>query len=201
MQSKVRATKVTTRSAWEAPSACIYENRRKHIKFLIMILQTSDNNQFSYFYVLKTFFTFSWIQFYIRSTLPWRCLSDYILESIIDTYVKFLTHFWGSADRNLGQGHTWYAGLKLYKLAPPLFNVDGMHKKLWKYHNYIMKIAPYVLYSFILMFSNINFHTYSKIVQIYNLTYRNIRVCMVQLTKKTSVSSTEVMDQIRERVC
>ena len=41
--------------AREAPSACMYRNRRQRIRSFKMVAETSDENQFSYFYVLNPF--------------------------------------------------------------------------------------------------------------------------------------------------
>ena len=42
-----------SRSTREASSACIYLIRRQQMKSLKMVVETSDNNQFSYLYVLN----------------------------------------------------------------------------------------------------------------------------------------------------
>ena len=39
----------------KVPSVCIYVNRRQRIQFLKMVEETSDKNQFSYFYTQNSF--------------------------------------------------------------------------------------------------------------------------------------------------
>ena len=51
-RSEAMALKAFSRDAREAPSACIYQNRRQRIKSLTMVVETTNNNQFSYFNVL-----------------------------------------------------------------------------------------------------------------------------------------------------
>ena len=74
----------------EAPSTCLYENRRQHIKSLEMVVETSDINKFSYFYALNQFTKLT----RPKPTRPdparqWSFLTVYISDSIVDTEVKF----------------------------------------------------------------------------------------------------------------
>ena len=69
----------------EAYSTCIDENHRPRINSFKMVVDTSDKNQYSYFYVLNLF---------LKLTRPnlawlWRYLKAYISDSFIDTEVKF----------------------------------------------------------------------------------------------------------------
>ena len=52
----VMLVKLIIASAREAPSACIYENRRQRIKSLKIVVETWDKNQFCYFYVVQNSF-------------------------------------------------------------------------------------------------------------------------------------------------
>ena len=135
---EARAPKTSSRSAQEAPSVCMYRNRRQRIKSFKMILDASVNNKFSHFYVLISFLNL------IRSlpsllSLPtvlkirtWNFDTTLILINFLYIYLSYFGNYalFGMIEISLIFGSFLYI----------TFDTEGNSKFWWFYQKDLVQV-------------------------------------------------------------